>query len=105
MNDKELADAVVALGVGVSANHGGMVLYSIDHGSIWLRPEEFNKRWTVAGALMEKVDAHFIERLSSKMWAVRSDRSWAEGITREWYENESLPTAIIQACVEGLEAK
>ena len=98
MIDKELADRVVALGVG-QCQHGKW--YGYDHSGD--TAGLFVRDWRVAGALMEKVDAHFIEKLTDVMWAVRSDKPYGEGKTREWYENESLPRAIIEACVEALE--
>lgn len=104
MTDKELADRVVELEVG--SKHFG--LYSPIHinstiGTM-VEPSLFVRDWRVVGTLMEKLDAHFIEKLTEAVWAVRSDKPYGEGKTREWYENESLPRAIIEACVEALEA-
>jgi len=112
MDDKSLAIRIVALGVGqfipMKNEHGittrSYDTYAID-GEYFRSPAPdsvFVRDWRVAGALMEKVDAHFIERLSPKTWAVRSDKPYGEGKTREWYENESLPRAICEACVEAL---
>ncbi len=99
MNDKELADKLESFG----AEQCGNDYRWIDVGVIDSLPaDEFVIDWRVAGALMEKVDAHFIERLNGRVWAVRSDKPCGEGKTRDWYENESLPNAIITACVEAL---
>ena len=108
MNDKKLAKKVLALGVGESWVPGTYELYDDngrgDHTGAFLKYEaaEFVRDWRVAGALMEKVDAHFIEKLTEAMWAVRSDKPYGQGKTRNWYENESLPRAIVEACVEAL---
>ncbi|KKK76788.1 hypothetical protein LCGC14_2860130 [marine sediment metagenome] len=117
MNDKELADKVVALGVGLAQIAGGMPLYSIDHGSIWLRADEFLRRWAVAGALMEKVYekqySFMVMQMPDEMPVMTIQapittgeeygdpskrQSWASQVVAE-----PLPRAIIEACVEALD--
>lgn len=99
ITDAELADKIVSLGVGESFCDDAVYFPDDNH---WIGKSKFVRDERVAMALMEKVDAHFIERLTKSMWAVRSDKPYGEGKTREWYENESLPRAIIEACVEAL---
>ena len=103
MNDKELADRIVALGVGRKTEWVRDVWrYSL--GDSQDMPDiDFVRDWRIAGALLQKGESHFIEKLTRTTWAVRSDKPYGEGKTREWYENESLPRAIIEACVEALE--
>ncbi len=104
MNDKELADKVVALGIGLSQIAGGMPLYSIDHGSIWLRANEFLRRWGVAGALMEKV------KRTDARYPIENNGSWNvhayNGPNKygDSWKQECLPRAIIEACVEALDS-
>ena len=104
MNDKELADKVVALGVlgwfETVDGHDGSLMTFAGVGPIATRLAL--RDWRVAGALMELGQAHFIEKVTDTKWAVRSDKPYGEGKTREWYGNESLPRAIIEACVEAL---
>ena len=95
MNDKELADAVVALGVG--ACDVGM--------GYWLRCEEayinedkFVRDWRVAGSLMEKVDWAGAN-IDIEKWSTGYEVAIDGSIYRE---DESLPRAIIDACTEAL---
>lgn len=100
-----LADRIVALGVGYNY-HGCSDHYGTDEKNPdWnkLMPaDEFTHSWEVAGALMEKCYKVFAEALNGDtgVWAVRADGPTK---TREWYEANSLPYAVIQACVEALE--
>ncbi len=102
MNDKELADAVVALGVGDMGAMGTIFWPDDNH---WIGIAKFVRDWRVAGALMEMGQAHFIEKLTEAKWAVRSDKRYGEGKTRVWYDDESLPRAIIEACVSALDRR
>ncbi len=104
MNDKELADRVVALGVGIKSNRG-MSEYSHDLYDFPSFPypvcaDVFVRDWRVAGALMEV-----------KCWGVNTVRKGDEweahvvpiGQIKEYIaRNESAPRAIIEACVEAL---
>ena len=103
-----LADRIVAFGVGKVSEpdmHGDYMIpcwQGIEYGAERMTTEQFTHSWEVAGALMEKCNKIFAEVLNENegIWAVRAD-----GITktREWYETNSLPHAIILACVEALE--
>ena len=112
MTDKELADRVVALGVGrhckgpIGAGYG----YEIDNS--YLLVFEFTSDWRVAGALMEKIAAGRFRSLDMGLISKGSDKYEVWGfeidIDCSHYEkfssmNESLPRAIIEACVEALE--
>lgn len=117
---KELADAAVRVGVGtyVDPVTGIKRKRPLMPGHRELgRPvsyEAFITDWRVVGALMEKVQAVFIEALSGTedrvdVWAVRADkaygqrtRSWAAPLAAEWVENESMPLAIAEACLKAL---
>ena len=117
MNDKELADAVVALGVGKyhpRTNEAGIHVSSYSGLSIngheidgteervnsaitiLVTPyDKFVRDWRVAGALMEKC--------ATGEYSVLSDNEWSALMNddhQSW--NESLPRAIIEACVSAL---
>ena len=98
MNDKELADAVVALGVGCNGQVPGG--YYFDHGRCYLgMSDRFVRDWRVAGALMEEVDSCYPEKLINESWQVQASM---DAMPTEWIQNESLPRAIIEACVVAL---
>jgi len=106
MNDRELADKIVALGVGIKSNRG-MSEYSHDLYDFPSFPypvcaNVFIRDPRVAMTMMERGTAHFMEKLTAEVWAVRSDKPYGKCKTREWYENESLSRAIIEAAVEAL---
>ena len=99
--DKLLADKIVALGVGHRSSaddrwYGTGVEIPDHHASGFVRD------WRVAGALMEKCQAVFVEKLTEDVWACRADKAYGER-TRNWHEDGSLPRAIIEACVRALE--
>ncbi len=102
MNDKELADAVVALGV-----HRYRVA---EHVGIYDPPmsreqtdEEFLSDWRVAGALMEKCNNVRWCRLTIDGFQALAEYGEPERINNiASANNESLPRAIIEACVEAL---
>lgn len=117
MNDKELADKVVALGVGYTAPHGtnGWTAEACDDcynvGSLkdddiardytYKKPHGFVRDWRVAGALMEKCPYGVDVWKAKKGWDVQ-----AHGMSGDDPGNandESLPRAIIAACVEALD--
>ena len=89
MNDKELARKAEALGIDARS------LCSVG-------AYHFVRDWRVAGALMEKCQAVFVEKLTEDVWACRADKAYGER-TRNWHEDGSLPRAIIEACVRALE--
>lgn len=116
MNAKELADAVVALGVGEHCGEwfGIMAFDTALEGEI-LDPHDadrFVRDWRVAGALMEKATDTFVRDI------ILDRKCRAEKVYRVWVEDngfpagerpeishcrgESLPRAIIEACVEAL---
>ncbi len=91
MNDKELADAVVALGVIVFTEESGYRLAEYELYFGWSPPI---CDWRVAGALLEKVD-----------WIGINDAT--VGATVEHKDvsirvDTSKPRAIIEACVKAL---
>ena len=104
MNDKELADRCVALGVGKRTKHKAAYhkwfLYDA------LEDEQFVRDWRVAGSLMEKVKdggAWFHDK--NKGWCAIHEASRAENAYYAGWENasgESLPRTIIEACCEAL---
>ena len=107
MTDKELADRIVALGVG-RANQiypdGIGKFYQIDLDADWqtsVNEGKFVRDWRVAGALMEKCGGSF-ELCPSGKWQVRTFAN-IMGVHEKY--NESLPRAIIVACVEALAEK
>jgi hypothetical protein len=101
VNDKELADKVVALGVGtLSADNKS---YWLPCGNLYVTSAyKFVRDWRVAGALMEK--ALNGERLlniahDKTVFIFTGLEPPADYIE---VQSESLPRAIIEACVEAL---
>ena len=109
MSDKELADKVVALGVGSLGQKIEPRSYGIGL-AYPLYTNEFVRDWRVAGALMEilinkdnpndygnyDVQAHHQD---GTYWVmIDSNDGWRD----EGIRNESLPRAIIEACCEAL---
>ena len=104
MNDRELADAVVALGV-VEEIQGGFYLCSdhpkqfiCDSGPLRVYDKYLITDWRVAGALMEKCGNGLAFVLIVDEWEVTM-----ECLTDVRTYNESLPRAIIEACVKALQ--
>ena len=99
MNDKKLADRVYALlGRGTPTSH--KCGHHSWHVYTWgLDATQYVRDWRVAGALMEKVDSIYPERLVDERWQVQAS---LDAMPTEWLTNESLPRAIIEACVEAL---
>ena len=104
MTDKELADKIVALGVGECDGLGharnGSHWYSLEASDLGgLCDELFVHSWIVAGALMEKCKE--FERIIY----YQKTNIWDIEISSSKYvceSNESLPRAINEACVEAL---
>ena len=96
MNDKQLADAVVALGVGGYLGEGKFAGgYCVKGMSRHLADREFVRDWRVAGALVEQIiELHYV-RCDGAIYVVIDDKS-------RYFETESLPRAIIEACVMAL---
>ena len=90
MNDKELADAVVALGVGRKPDcaHPDFELWYLGLQSF--EADEFVRDWRVAGASLE----------AAKHPDYIMDRAFEK--TGSLIPEESLPRAITEACVEAL---
>lgn len=112
MNDRELADKVVALGVGYKHRYSARGhMYNLDGDffgpdSDEMYDADFVRDWRVAGALVKKCQAIFVEAVSGTestvdMWGCRADAAYGRR-TRKWYEDAFLPRAIIEACVEAL---
>ena len=99
MNDKELADKVVALGVGYKGT-SGKDWYATGVEIPSLHSYEFVRNWRVAGALMEKCQKIYAEYIGEPEQVVyaraENNRTW------EWPSGESLPRTIIEACCEAL---
>ena len=93
MTDSELADKIVALGVGEVK----LECYWMAHGGY--KAEQFVRDWRVAGALMEK--CYMVEVEAFRRWSVMVERP---GKPQAYFKarNESLPRAINEACAEAL---
>ena len=96
ITDKELADKVVALGVGYPPDtpDGCWTIEAetaIAHGWQYMDTDQFVRDWRVAGALMEKIPLAAGENPLLIVLA----RAIISGI-------EPLSRAIIEACVEAL---
>ena len=104
-DDRELADAVVALGVGESTLGDRGELYRYNDCELWAyddTAEIFVRDWRVAGAMMENEKIHLLyyslgsgEGYKVKALNMESDKLVI-------IVNESLPRAITEACVEAL---
>ena len=92
MNDKELADRIMALGVG----YDGYKFYMCES-------KYFVRDWRVAGALMEKTDGVDYDHDEYGEKSVGRIRAYKGGLVSEAYVYDSLPRAICEACVEALE--
>ena len=109
MTDKELANKVVALGVG---DRSGTKFWRTPSGH-HLDAPELVRDWRVAGVLMEKVKGGFqywrmdyttddleggqlVQIPDGYVWVIEPDK---ESASRQ---DESLPRAIIEACVATL---
>jgi len=90
VNDKELADRVVALGVGYTEIFPPARTTFYFHESIGMPMDagEFLEKWDIAGALMEKIP---IASGETPLLLVM-----AKAITIPEKENESLPRAVIE---------
>ena len=96
MNDKELADRVVALGVGIKSNRGmseySHNLYDFPGNPYPVCDDVFVRDWRVAGALLETCESGSIVNCSDDdlgMWSVMFNGKQAM--------NDSLARAIIEA--------
>ena len=98
MNDTELADAVVALGVGYAQEFTGGRRYTLTLNRDHLDAPSWVRSWSVAGALMEKFGNGFDHVLVVDTWEI----SYATERDAYIVRNKSLPRAIIEACVEAL---
>jgi len=115
MNDKELADKVVALGAGykLKADSEQYCVFADCEWCDTVPASELVLDWRVAGALMEKTikDDRIDLRCVSGSWMPcleRFDACVASSATPTYgvyldRSSESLPRAIIEACVEVLD--
>ena len=95
MTDKELADAAVRLGAANFDQHLGYWYVRLDD---YFEEYDIVRDWRVAGALMEKCQNVAYE--AGPKYEVDAV-SMTETYAQAW--NESLPRAIIEACVETLD--
>jgi len=103
MNDKELANAVVALGVGQANPKGGSYYFDGPHS---VSPDKFVRDPRVAMALMEKARwGDWSKVPGTKKWIVKFYAETGEldkSLESKYGTDESLPRAIIEACTEAL---
>ncbi len=103
MNDQELADAVVALGVGRTDGEWSDLTprYIAPNSSGWHGADGFVRDWRVAGALMEKLELDFCVHINRyKLYDVDVFDKDCLHVANQ--RNESLPRAIIEACASAL---
>ena len=99
MNDRELADAVVALGVAKRyPDESEWWVYWFD-GAGSFSAKEFVRDWRVAGKMIEKVDAVYVEALVGGCFQVQV---MMDCESTDWHEDLSTPRAIAEACCEAL---
>jgi hypothetical protein len=99
MNDQELADRIVALGVGFKREFTKGPRYTLTKNRDYLDAPSWVRDWRVAGALMEKAQSRGIEIIILNDGVQIAHPKWAG---YEWSDNKSLPRAICEACVEAL---
>ena len=100
MNNEELADRVVALGVGeVSRKRLPIIQYRFHE---YFSAYKFVREWRVAGALMEKCWSVEIDKRGCPWWVAAERPKKPQKFRKA--KNESLPRAIIEACVEALDS-
>ena len=100
MNDKELLGKLVALGVVDILPEGSFAgfQYLTPGGDQWRSIGDVLEDWSVAGALMEKCVSTTTANIDGK-WAICATGPVIDGLSN----NESLPRAIIEACVTVLD--
>ena len=109
MNDKELADRIVALGVGTAIlddMYGWRYKAPGSHEEI--EAIYFVRDWRVAGAMMEKVDSVYLEALVAPMNLPDSWQAQAsmDAMPTKWIVHQSSgPRAINEVCVEALDER
>ena len=116
MSDKELADKVVALGVGrvegdyyvAPQEYMNFEEALMDEPLIYF--SQFVRDWRVAGALMEKcrkrgytIGMAVVGATDIEVEVCEYDAQLREHNQLGIGQNESLPRAIIEACVEALD--
>lgn len=95
-----LADRIVALGVGVVRTVGEPAIYKYYDEML---ADEFTHSWEVAGALIEKYLVKFPgSTLFLDFYGGGNFQCTPTGVDVQ-IDNDSLPHAIILACVEALE--
>ena len=105
MTDQELADRIVALGVGRANQIYPDALgrfYQIDPDADWqtsVNETKFVRDWRVAGAMMEKCDSVYPDKLTDGRWQAMAS---INAMPSKWIMDESLPRAINEACCEAL---
>ena len=101
MDDKTLADKVVAIGIGFSELHAPATATFYYHRdcAMPMDAEEFVTKWPVAGALMETVDSCYIEKLIDGSWQAQAS---IDAMPTEWIQHKSASRAITEACVAAL---
>jgi hypothetical protein len=108
MNDKELADRIVALGVGEFYEDMSYA-YSYALGATPFGYKEFVRDWRVAGSLMEKMSSVHVY-WDDIGWSCKATERYVTGkdtgvgnvdaLDRQYHD---LPRAICEACVEALD--
>lgn len=104
MNDKELAGKAAAILGWEGPNNYNAYGFPYESGVIlWMHPHDFVRDWRVAGALMEKLPLWHIRILGGDVVIAPNDE-WGcpDYSQRVDAESDSLPRAIIEACVEAL---
>ncbi len=98
-SDKELANSVVALGIGGRLGSPDNCKYCVHGMDRHLRAEPFVRDWRVAGALMERVRHLHMDFAYKNGWLVRAVS--LEGNIHE-LTGEHRTRTIIEACVKAL---
>ena len=107
MNDKDLADKVVDLGIGEIVSHWNSNDYTFDTYDNSTTADQFVRDWRVAGSLMERAanqDILIWQQQYPDLAGMKVQPVWIVEISKNLADarDESLPRAIIEACVEAL---
>ena len=100
MNDKELADRVVALGVADPPFHVPAFGANYSFNTEAFSAERLVRDWRVAGALMEKCELITVVAERGPLYIATA--SFPDHQGKQCDSASSMPRAIIEACVEAL---
>lgn len=106
MTPEQLADEIVALGIGSTSRAGHYTFYHLppDSGTqaeLAISADLFTSDWRVAGAMIERTQGVMIDRFGFHgPWAVLASNGLRYSL--ETIKGDNLPRAINEACAAAL---